>query len=171
MLSIASVVSDGSLSGDTAFDLLSSSRRRFVLTYLRDEPEPVALTEIAAAMAAAENDIPRAELDSQQRKRAYVSLYQTHIPRLEEDSVVTYDPDTGEVALQPAADELLRYIDATSGPPDGQWPTLYLLLAVLATGIYVLTISGIISVPLRVVGLVALTGLLFVSSTHWILVR
>src|SRR6056297_1412574 len=99
--------SDQELSSlDTIFDLLSNPRRRFVLHYLKRVEEPVQLTELAAQIAAKENDVPVDELTSQQRKRAYVSLYQTHVPKLEEVGVVTYDADTGNVALTERADEI-----------------------------------------------------------------
>lgn len=41
------ISSDRSLSQDTVFDILSNSRRRYVLYYLRQQTEPVQLTTLA----------------------------------------------------------------------------------------------------------------------------
>jgi len=121
--------SDTELSSlDTVFDILSNPRRRFVLHYLEQREEPVGLNELAAEIAARENDVPVDELTSQQRKRAYVSLYQTHVPKLEEVGVVTYDSESGEVALTDRADEIGEHLERSDS--DVSWQRWYLLVAV-----------------------------------------
>lgn len=112
---------------DTVFDLLSNPRRRFVLHYLKEHDEPVELNDLAAEIAAKENDVPTDELTSQQRKRAYVSLYQTHVPKLEEVGVIEYDSDTGEIALTEQADKIDRHLDTSED--DRSWQRLYLAVA------------------------------------------
>ena len=87
----------GPITHDMAFDLLSSRRRRFVLNRLQSAPEGVEIGDVATELAAFENDAPPEELSRKERKRIYVSLYQTHVPKLEEAGVVTYDSDSGLV--------------------------------------------------------------------------
>jgi len=87
------------LSQDVIFDVLSSSRRRYVLYYLSQHEQPVELPSLAEEVAAWETESAVDELSSQERKRVYVSLYQTHIPKLEEVGLVDYDQDSGEVSL------------------------------------------------------------------------
>jgi len=89
------------LSKDTVFDLLSNSRRRFVLHYLERADGPVRLSTLAAEIAATENEVTVDELTSQQRKRTYVSLYQTHIPKLQDAGAVSYNAETGTVDWLP----------------------------------------------------------------------
>jgi len=69
--------SESALSQDVVFDILSSSRRRYVLYRLREAEGPVELTELAEQVAAWENDTETDQITEQERKRVYVSLYQT----------------------------------------------------------------------------------------------
>lgn len=159
-----------SLSRDTIFDVLSSRRRRFVLEYLRSESEPGNLTEIATAMAASEADTTPEQLESHERKRAYVSLYQTHIPRLADEGVVTYDPDTGRVALSSSTDEVLQYLDvARESDLDSasEIVRLYPLLAGFGLCVYVLVVFGGVPISPTIAGVAILATLFFVSGTHW----
>ncbi|MDZ5810241.1 hypothetical protein U4E84_02575 [Halorubrum sp. AD140] len=115
------------LSQDVSFDLLSNARRRFVLRELQQTSDEVELVELAERLAAKENEVPRDDLTAQQRKRTYVSLYQTHVPKLVEAKVVTYDQDTGRIAATERADELANYFrEECHSPP---WALAYGLLA------------------------------------------
>lgn len=119
--------SDSQLSQDVVFDILSSPRRRYTLYYLRTTEGPIKLTDLATQVAAWENEADPDEITDQERKRVYVSLYQTHIPRLDEADIVEYDSDSGLVALTESAYTIDEYLD---GPEDGvPWHQIYLLLA------------------------------------------
>jgi hypothetical protein len=97
---------------ETAFDILRNSRRRLSITHLLEtEADAVSLSDLAEHVASVENDIPRANLTSAQRKRVYVSLYQSHLPRMEEARAVTFDQDSGVVALGPQASAVGAYLD------------------------------------------------------------
>ncbi len=158
------------LSQDVVFDLLSSARRRFVLYYLRQTDGPVQLRELADEVAAWENEVPVDELTSQQRKRVYVSLYQTHIPKLEDVGIVDYDRDAGSVALADRADDIGRYLGSESN--EVPWQLYYLGLAVLGAVFYALValdasvfagISELVAgvVVVAVVGVVAVAHLVY----------
>lgn len=87
------------LETDIALDLLSNVRRRETL-YLLDEkedPELVTLNELSVHLAAVENDIDPQEINSQQRKRCYVSIYQTHLPKLKDHEVINWNEEGGSV--------------------------------------------------------------------------
>jgi len=133
--------SESELSQDLVFDILSSPRRRYVLHYLRQAGEPVELTTLAEHVAAWENDTTVEELTEQERKRVYVSLYQTHVPKLDEANIVEYDQDTGEVSLASGA----RQVDDYLGQPGSQfpWQRFYLALAGLAVVLLGLTILDV----------------------------
>jgi len=133
------VSTDQTLSQDVVFELLSSPRRRYVLYLLRDADEPVELTTLAEHVAAWENDTSVDDITEQERKRVYVSLYQTHIPRLDDANVVNYDKESGLVSLATDAKEIDSYLD--SSEEDVQWEWIYLVLAglgALALGLTVL---------------------------------
>ncbi|WP_254538906.1 DUF7344 domain-containing protein [Halomarina litorea] len=95
---------------DDAFNILSNSRRRYILYYLYTHDEPATIDELAGQIAAWENEIPIDELDDTARRRVYVSLYQTHLPKLDDFGIADYDRDEGVVELTDRADEIVRYL-------------------------------------------------------------
>lgn len=83
--------------GDTLgmlVDALSNPRRRAVIRYLANEPRVCTLDEITDAIADLETD---GRVGSQDRKRVYVSLYQTHLDALEEANIITTDSNGHEI--------------------------------------------------------------------------
>lgn len=98
---------------DEAFTLLRNERRRAVLRDLREHPETT-LTELSERIGAAEADTTPDRVGSTDRKRVYISLYQTHLPALADAGVVAYDRDRGAVRRLPAADEVDRHLDRLS---------------------------------------------------------
>lgn len=105
------------LEKDLVFELLKNHRRRSVLKHLRDHGE-TALGDLAEAIAAEENDTTVAELSADERKRVYIGLYQTHLPKMDGAGVVNYDQNRGLVSSGPAIDQLLRYLG--TGDPDAE---------------------------------------------------
>ncbi len=158
------------LSQDQVFDLLSNSRRRFVLHYLKQADGPVRLSELAAEIAAIENEVSVEELTSQQRKRTYVSLYQTHIPKLEDAGAVSYDAETGMVELASGAGEIGEYFQQqTDSRP---WQYYYLLLA--GGGLLLYVIVGIVGVSTGVqflVGVAVLVAFGALAAAHYVSMR
>jgi len=166
-MSAPMVEEEPELSRDQMFDILSSSRRRYTLYYLRQQIEPVQLTDLAEELAAWENDTTVEELSSQARKRVYVSLYQTHAPKLQEAGLITYDADTGEIALREDAPEVEPFI--SNGDNESKWYQYYGAVALLNA---VLLIAAIVGVPPLgtisplVIGLVVISSFLVLSITH-----
>ncbi|WP_142986022.1 DUF7344 domain-containing protein [Halorubrum cibi] len=133
----------GSLTPDSVFELLSNHRRRMVLYYLRRSGESIGIQQLAARIASVENDVPVDELTSQQRKRVYVSLYQTHLPKMAEMDTIEYDKESGTVRLTERADDIDAYL-TTSDRQTYPWRFHYLLLAIAATTVL---ISSALNVP------------------------
>jgi DNA-binding transcriptional ArsR family regulator len=119
------------LSQDVVFEVLSSTRRRQVLSLLKNEG-PMELTELAEHVAAHENDTTVEDLTKQQRKRVYVSLYQTHVPKLEDADLVEYDQDSGIVQLQARASAVDRYMGEQER---FGWQYVYVALAAVGLGL------------------------------------
>jgi len=143
------------LTRDDVFDLLSSARRRYILYYLRQEGGEATINELAAQIAVWENDVPPEELTSQDEKRVYVSLYQTHIPKLSEQGVVEYDSDTGTVRLTNRAYQVDRYLagEREQGFP---WQLYYLVVAVVGGALFALAAFEV--PPLSAVSAVLIAG-------------
>ena len=155
------------LTRDVIFDVLSRARRRQVLQLLSSEG-PMELTELAERVAAVENDTTVEDLTKQQRKRVYVSLYQTHIPKMEEAGLVEYDSDTKVVSLEARAAEIDRYLDE---PDRFQWQVAYIVVAAAGLGLIVLSNTGLpvvggLSQSVVAVGLVV--AMVILAAAHFV---
>lgn len=126
---------------DLVFDILSSSRRRMVLYYLRQHNGVGSVKELAQHIAAMENEIPVEEVNRAQEKRVYVSLYQTHLPKLADAMIIDYDKDAGKVSLTTDAYKIDDYLTRRSGYRY-PWQLHYLILALIGLGLIVLGIGG-----------------------------
>jgi DNA-binding transcriptional ArsR family regulator len=155
---------------DEIFGILQNRRRRLCLRYLESEPETT-IGEVAEHIASVENDIPPAELRSKQRKRVYISLYQSHLPAMADAGAIEYERDRGTVKAGEAVEDFLAVLERCETPE--QDPKLarlgfslggaILLSSVLALGI----IPGIFS-WIHVLGVatlsVGIVSLLFVTG-------
>lgn len=115
---------EAELPRDTLFDLLSSARRRYVVRHLLQHGGEAEFAALVDHVAALEVDTSTGELTADERKPVYVSLRQTHLPRLDEAGVVEYDQHRGTVSATGRLAALvppLRAVDeaavATDDPP------------------------------------------------------
>lgn len=148
------------MSPDLVFDILSNTRRRMVLYYLRQYGGSATVQELADEIAAMENDVEIEELTRQQQKRVYVSLYQTHLPKLEESGISEYDEEREEVRLTGRANEIDHYL-TTSENSTYPWQTHYLALAIFGGLLLVLSAAGVAGFAMLssfFLGLVLMTG-------------
>lgn len=125
---------------DLTFELLMNARRRLVLRYLEDEPATT-LRELAGHVAARENGKPSREVTSTERKRAYIGLYQHHLPKLADAGVIDFDSDRGTVERTSRADRVVSFLEAGSSDEDparpAAWPYCYLGVALTGGGLLV----------------------------------
>lgn len=107
---------------DGAFQILSNGRRRFVVRHLaeHDDGEGVSIGTLSRARAVEESNAKTEphEINSTERQRVYIPLYQGHLPKMDEAGIVDYDKRRGQVhateALFPLA-ELLSQGDEIVG--------------------------------------------------------
>lgn len=151
---------------DTAFELLSNSRRRFVLSTVRKRDEPVELSELSAAVAAHEAGISTEAVDAAEQKRVYVSLYQSHIPKLESAGFVEYDPDCRTVETGTA----VRAVDDYLGPvePAVRWQRLTGGLSVLSVSLLVGATLGAPAVSPSLLLVVTVSAVLSVTVAQYL---
>lgn len=100
-----------------AFEMLQSPRRRAVIEALDRDPEWT-LSDLAEHVAAVENDCARESLESQQRKRVYVALYQTHLDKLDDAGVLAFDGDRIE-AIPEVVTAYCRILECAREQPVG----------------------------------------------------
>ncbi|MFC6725706.1 hypothetical protein ACFQE1_15285, partial [Halobium palmae] len=96
---------------DDLFHVLQNQRRRRVLNYLRTAEGSVDMRDLAEQVAAWENEKEATAITSEERQRAYIALYQSHLPKLDGMGVVEYDQDRGTVERTALADEFDPYLD------------------------------------------------------------
>lgn len=96
------------LSQDEVFALLVAPRRRAVLRILRRAGGEATFGHIINEIVVDEHGTGG---DANQRKSAYVSLYQTHVPRLTEAGVAEYDEASKTVTLTGPWRQLVAYLD------------------------------------------------------------
>jgi DNA-binding transcriptional ArsR family regulator len=129
---------DETASLDVTFDVLRNRRRRLVLRRLRSAEGPTDIGDLAEHVAGVENGIDPAKLNSQQRKRVYISLYQSHLPKLDEAGAVRFDQDRGTISLAEEADSFYRYLDEPAEEPaetDPSPATRYQVAVALAAAV------------------------------------
>jgi len=157
--------SEEELTQDLVFEVLSSTRRRQVLSLL-NQKGPMELTELAEYVAARENDTTVEELTKQQRKRVYVSLYQTHVPKLEDANIVDHDSDSGVVRLKSRASEVDRYLDGDDPFP---WQYVYVAVAAVGLGLVVLAWANVLvfaAVPDVVMAILLAVAIVVTALAH-----
>lgn len=150
-------VARGELPLDPVFDALSKARRRWALRYLRERDERVSLSDLAEHVAAIENGTTTRDLGSQERKRVYVSLYQCHLPKLDDLDVVEYDGNRGHVELGPAAPQVMKYLEVDDDGPETPSSYHYIGFALVSA------IASTMAALVGVVGSLAAAGL-FVAT-------
>lgn len=69
------------------------------------------MAKITQAVAAAEHGVPTEHVTERQRKCAYVSLLQVHLPTLEDAAVIEWDESTGTVEGNRSIEGLAGMID------------------------------------------------------------
>lgn len=103
-----------SVAADTALEILSNERRRHVLHCLLPDDSPMALADLAAEVAAMENDTGTTDVSKEDAKDVYVSLYHAAIPKLADADVVEYDQVQNTVTLTRNAAELRPLLDVVA---------------------------------------------------------
>jgi hypothetical protein len=86
--------SELNLDASEVFEVLRPKRRQAIIEVLYEaETTPMSISELTEEVAAIEYDCTPSELDSDQRKRVYIALYQVHLPQLVGKSVVSFNSE------------------------------------------------------------------------------
>ncbi|MCO8265688.1 DUF7344 domain-containing protein [Haloferax prahovense] len=147
--------SEPGLSETRIHEVLSNDRRRMAIEFLQDGD--LTLRELSERIAEAETG--ESPPPRNIRQSAYVSLQQTHIPKLDELDIVNYDDESKVVSLAEAGDVTV-YMEVV---PEGElsWSEYYAALAALGI---VLMIAVVVGVPvISGVGAPGLASLVFAA--------
>lgn len=155
---------------DIIFGLLKNKRRRRVLRYLEEESENVDLGSLAEALAAEELDKPVGALRSDERKRVYISLYQCHLPKLDDAGVIEFESDRGTIRRTERTADLLYYLqrvnlsNESDDSSESSWPHRYVGISFGGGVIYLLQASLFPSAVYSVLMMGMIVGVLFFTS-------
>ena len=122
---------DGSLEASEVHDILRNDRRRFAIKHLREQGGSLSVRDLSEEVAAVETGERPAPRDK--RRSVYVSLHQTHLPKLDDLGIVEYDTDEKAVHLRDRAAQVTTYMEVV--PRYGiTWAEYYLVLGILGFG-------------------------------------
>lgn len=97
------------LSADEVLDLLAAARRRAAIEHLATTNQAhVRVTDLAERVAGTEYDRDPADVSSDERKRVYISMIQSHLPPLDDAGVVDYDKEAKIVTPGPQFETIWR---------------------------------------------------------------
>jgi DNA-binding transcriptional ArsR family regulator len=107
----------GSESLTRVFSALANPRRRRALHYLERHRE-LSLATLADEVAEREADVPLREIDEETVKTVYLSLYHTHVPKLEDAGIVAYDQESDWITRRDTrrCELALSLMDSTPNP-------------------------------------------------------
>lgn len=131
-------MTDGALSPDDVFEILSNARRRQLLFYLTNEDGQAELYDLSRQIASDETGLHPEELERRDFKRVYVSLYQTHIPLLEDHGLITYRTDDRIITLTDKVTQLYPHIQTEPGNRQ-----VWLTITAAVAGFGLLSILGL----------------------------
>lgn len=154
---------------DTLLEVAQNQRRRRIIQYLSADDGAVEIGELAEYLASLEYECPDAGPTSTQRKRLYVGIYQGHLPKMDDLGIVEFDKERGRIEPGPNARQATRFVERVTGdgPP---WPRIYIGLALLAGGLFVVPFAGPASTPYADLALSLVLGLLVLTAgghLHW----
>jgi hypothetical protein len=121
------------------YEILSSERRRHTIDYLRASDKDVEVNDIAEYIAEKETGESPPPKDS--RKTVYVSLHQTHLPKMDDLDIVNYDTDTKNVTLSDSFRDVAVYMEVVPGT-EISWSEYYLAVGVVGLATVFARISG-----------------------------
>jgi hypothetical protein len=147
---------------DQVFSLLKNERRRLVLEYLKTTENPASTSDLAEFVASHETGKPVSHINSSERKRAYVGLYQCHLPKMDDMGVIEFNKPRGIVTLGRNADVADPYLSVSAGKSaatSDAWPTRFLALSLVSLALLVAgTLAGALVTYAAFVGVVAAFG-------------
>jgi hypothetical protein len=121
------------------YEILSSDRRRHTINYLRASDEGVEVNDIAEYIAEKETGESPPPKDA--RKTVYVSLHQTHLPKMDDLDIVNYDTDTKEVTLSDSFQDVAVYMEVVPGT-EISWSEYYLAIGLVGLATVFAHIAG-----------------------------
>jgi hypothetical protein len=151
---------EGTIAESDIHDVLRNDRRRLVLEQLAEGSDRQTVSDLAEYIATIESgeDPPPRNV----RQSVYISLHQTHLPKLDDLGIVEYDSSSKSVIRAENADDVAVYMEVV--PRNAiSWAEYYFGLGVLGL---VTVVGHLVGVPvLEALDSTLLAGFLFLVVT------
>ena len=98
---------DRQLEEDELYDILSNERRRLCVRTIQENRDSIDVQELADTLA---SELADGSMSSNLRQSIYISLVQTHLPKLDKYEVVDYDDDEKTVRAGQRLPEVDGYL-------------------------------------------------------------
>jgi DNA-binding transcriptional ArsR family regulator len=108
---------------DEVFAALGDTRRRYLLYTLVNEKSEVPLTELAANIAAWEENKPVSEVTDDEHMDVYVSLYHIHVPKLVDVGIVDYQEAEDIIIQARNTEQVQAVLDGAGAELDSRQET------------------------------------------------
>jgi hypothetical protein len=105
---------------DEVFAGLDHPRRRYLLYTLVNESSEAPLPELAANIAAWEQEKPVDEVTDEKQRDVYISLYHCHVPRLSELGIVDYQHTDNIIVRAVNTDQVQAVLDGAGAELDSR---------------------------------------------------
>ncbi|WP_225334274.1 DUF7344 domain-containing protein [Halomicrobium urmianum] len=119
-------------------------RRRYILYYLHHSGGAARIDELVDRVATWEHGSAAGDVPGRKRDSVYSSLYQTHLPKLEQIGLVRYDDDDKTVSITEAGERVTLRC-AANGAPDCKYLGLIVGLDVLVLALFALRQLGFLA--------------------------
>ncbi|WP_247731532.1 DUF7344 domain-containing protein [Halovivax limisalsi] len=150
------------LSKGEVFEVLRNQRRRYVLQYLKQDDRPVELGDLAQQVAAWEYETTLEDVTPEQRKRVYTTLQQTHLPKMDEAEILSFDSDAGVIESTDQTGNVSVYLEIVPGH-EFAWRELYLSLGAVSCALVAVIWGNVY--PFTTIPTIAWTALIAVTFT------
>lgn len=130
-------------------DVLRNDRRREMITFLSQHDRQTTIRELSehiATIESGESPPPR-----NVRQSVYVSLHQTHLPKLESLGVVRYDPDSKDIQTCTQIGQVKNYMNRSD--ITNEWGLVYMGIGILGVLSIVIGMSEELDVDLLLLAL------------------
>lgn len=107
---------------EEVFEALDHSRRRYLCYTLLEDTEWT-LTDLATKIAALEDDLPAEEFSRNRVEAVEVDLYHTHVPKLADLNIITFDTETRQITASDNAEMVLAALNGLGGSLDSLMET------------------------------------------------
>lgn len=130
------------LSEGKIYEILANRRRRETIRRLSTTADggPLSLRELSETIA--ERETGESPPPRTVRESVYNSLHQTHLPKLEDLGVVTYDRETHEVRLRERARDVNLYMEVVTDH-GLTWSEVYRAIGVVGLTAVVAALAGV----------------------------